>query len=111
MQATASIDPQIDILGWLPYVRGAIQSQPVTLGGRPDSGNGATVFLVDFHAITTDILIGLTGGLSAAVPHDVIANVTVAPQSTILGWYSLGRARLPHRCLARGQQKCEAGCY
>jgi len=84
---TASVEPQIDMLGWLRYaVRKTVESHPMALGDPPNSSDAATAFLVNFHAVTTDILIGFTGGLLAAIPiHGAFLSVT--PQSTILRWH------------------------
>ena len=68
MQAAAGVEPQIDMFGWVrEYARGAVHTQPVTLGGRRDGNNAAIAFLGEFDAITTDVLIALVGSLSAAV--------------------------------------------
>src|SRR5258707_8819332 len=68
VQAAAGVEPQINMFGWVrKYARGAVHTQPVTLGGRRDSSNVAIAFLGGFDAITMDVLIALAGGLSAAV--------------------------------------------
>jgi hypothetical protein len=91
MQATAGIEPQIDMLelGFI-YARRTLHTQPVALGGRLDSNNGAAVFLVDFHAIATDILIALIVRLSATIKIRGI--LRKALQSAILRWH-LGTRR------------------
>jgi hypothetical protein len=71
VQAAAGVEPQIDMFGWVrEYARGAVHTQPVTLGGRRDGSNVAIAFLGEVDAITTDVLITLARGLSAAVIRD-----------------------------------------
>jgi hypothetical protein len=89
VQVAAGVEPQIDMFGWVRvYARGAVHTQPVTLGGRRDSSNVAIAFLGEFDAITMDVLITLTGGLSAAV---IRAIPGFTPQSAILRWHVGGR--------------------
>ncbi len=68
MQAAAGVEPQIDMFGWVrEYVRGAVHTQPVTLGDGRDGSDATIAFLGEVDAIAADVEIILAGGFSAAV--------------------------------------------
>jgi hypothetical protein len=68
VQAAAGVESQIDMFGWVRESgRGAVHTQPVTLGARRDGSDATIAFLGEVDAIAADVEITLAGGFSAAV--------------------------------------------
>jgi hypothetical protein len=85
VQATAGVEPHIDMFGWVREdLRRAVHTQSVTIGTRRDGSNVTIAFLGEVDAIAADVEITLARGFSAAV---LIPLAVVTPQSAISRWH------------------------